>query len=278
MQISLIFEDQDLVVINKPPGLVVNRADSIKGDTVQAWMEAKIQSETQTPVDDWQKMVPVDFQAEFGSPEAVFQERGGIVHRLDKDTSGVLVLAKNPGSLVNLLAQFKNREVSKEYLCLVHGKFNLDHGTVALPLGRSSRDRRHFAVDLDGRSAVTEYFIEKWFSSLDVTKIGTQIDRKYLGVYQQGFSLVRCLPKTGRTHQIRVHLAAIQHPLVGDVIYVGRKRTKLDPVWCPRQFLHAAKITFKHPRTGQNLVFEAELSSDLTAVLSLLTEGVKPLS
>jgi 23S rRNA pseudouridine1911/1915/1917 synthase len=272
MQISIIFEDQDLVVINKPAGVVVNKADSIKGFTIQDWMidhfpELQAVEKNKT---DWQIMVPADFNLEFGTPEQVFAERQGIVHRLDKDTSGVLVLAKNPGSLVNLLAQFKNREVSKEYLCLVHGKFNLNQGTVALPLGRSSRDRRHFAVDLEGRVAVTEYRVEKWYSSLDTSQINTQIEKKYLGVYQQGFSLVSCMPKTGRTHQIRVHLSAIQHPLVGDITYVGRKRAKLDPVWCPRQFLHAAQIRFKHPRTGEALSFSAELSPDLAQVLAYL--------
>lgn len=270
MQIPIIFEDQDLVVINKPPGLIVNRADSVRGETIQGWMEEKLKTELPVAPDEWQKLVPGDFNPEFGSAEEIFKERGGIVHRLDKDTSGVLVLAKNPGSLANLLAQFKSREVSKEYLCLVHGKFNLEHGTVALPLGRSSRDRRHFTVDLEGRVAVTEYRVEKWYSGLDVTKINTQIEKKYLGIYQQGFSLVRCLPKTGRTHQIRVHLAAIQHPLVGDITYVGRKRAKLDPVWCSRQFLHAVQLSFKQPRTGENLIFTAELSQDLNGVLSLL--------
>jgi len=258
------------MVINKPPGLIVNKADSVRGETVQAWMEEKIQNLGPVKADDWQPLIPADFKTEFGSPAEIFAERGGIVHRLDKDTSGVLVLAKNPGSLINLLAQFKSRAVIKEYVCLVHGKFNLEHGTVALPLGRSSRDRRHFTVDIAGRVAVTEYLVEKWYTGLDLTKINAQIDRQQLGIYQQGFSLVRCLPKTGRTHQIRVHLAAIQHPLVGDTTYVGRKRAKLDPVWCPRQFLHAAKLSFKHPRTDQALVFTAELSDDLARALQLL--------
>lgn len=274
---DILFEDQDLVMINKPAGVVVNDATSVSGLTIQQWMREYLLSVPEMPESEWQPQVPSDFDPQYGSPTDIFVERLGMVHRLDKNTSGVLVLAKHPGSLVNLLAQFRLRQVEKEYVCLVHGLVESGSGVIDAPLGRSNRDRKKFAVVADGRPAITEYMVEEIYSAINAKKLeqavgvnlAREIATKSERIYQ-GFSLVRCFPKTGRTHQIRVHMAHIQHPLVGDTTYVGKKRQKLDPLWCPRHFLHASKLTLHHPRTGEPLTVTAPLTADLVGVQSLL--------
>lgn len=276
---EILYEDHDLLLINKPAGVVVNRAETTAETTVQEWMEERLKKES-IELADWKSLVPADFNTEYGTPEVIFKERGGIVHRLDKDTSGALLLAKNPGALVNVLAQFKKRQTHKTYTCLVHGKFKFAKGTISAPLGRASLDRKKFAVVAEGRLAETEYQVEEFFPHLDVDAI-IQRHKKEKGdeafknfkkkarVYQ-GFSLVTCWPKTGRTHQIRVHLKHIGHPLVGDLTYLGHKRAKLDPIWCSRQFLHASSLGFTHPRNQDKLTIEAPLAEDLKQVMSFL--------
>lgn len=284
----IIFEDSDIVLINKPPGLVVNNAGSVSGETVQnLFVEYLKKLDLVSDSSDisfsgdkntWQKLVPSDFDLQYGTPEEIFTERQGLVHRLDKDTSGVMILAKNPGALVNLMHQFRLRETKKEYLCLVHGKFQIDVGSISAPLGRARVNRKKFAVVTDGRASKTFYKVIKHYPDLDWTKIEKLFGnenklktfKKACSTYQQGFSLVECYPKTGRTHQIRVHMAHIRHSLVGDVTYVGKKRAKLDPVWCPRQFLHASKIEFIHPRSSEKVVFEAVFPEDLEEVLEVV--------
>lgn len=279
LELEILFEDRDIVCVQKPAGVVVNDATTVKGDTVQSWMRRRFRAENLALEDDWRSLVPSDFSDEFGTPAEIFEKRVGMVHRLDKDTSGVLILAKNPGSLVSLLAQFRLRHVSKKYLCLVHGVVKEKEGVLDFPLGRARSDRKKFAVVPDGRSASTSFVVEERFQGLDKPQLQAEIravaqdpvsffkqaDRIY-----QGFSLVQCLPHTGRTHQIRVHLAHIQHPLVGDTTYVGRKRAQLDPVWCPRHFLHAESLTFVHPRTGREQTVVAPLSTELEKVLELM--------
>lgn len=276
MQVDVIFEDTDLVVLNKPAGIVVNEADSVKGETIQAWLAEKLSIlNLHSPVDPsaWSELVPADFANEYGSPEEIFSQRQGLVHRLDKDTSGVMVAAKNPGALVNLLAQFRLRQVQKEYTCLVHGKLRVPRGIIDAPLGRARVDRQKFAVVADGRTAVTAYEVLTYFTGLNdrgLEKLGST--RNKASIYQ-GFSLVKARPKTGRTHQVRVHMKHWQHPLVGDHKYVGKKRTRLDKLWCKRQFLHASQISFTHPRTQEKLVFTAQLTSDLQASMGLLEKA-----
>jgi 23S rRNA pseudouridine1911/1915/1917 synthase len=264
--IPIIYEDEDLLVINKPPGVVANRAETIKEPTLQDWMSQRLKEQGGFPP-AWSSLVPSDFDATYGSPAEIFQDRQGIVHRLDKDTSGAMILAKHPGSLVRLLSDFKQRRVEKQYLALVHGKVQAPEATLDFPLGRASRDRKLFAVRPDGRAAVTHYKVKARFTALDLEKIAEK-DKRF-SIYQ-GFSLLECWPKTGRTHQIRVHLAHIRHPLVGDTTYVGQKRSRLDPIWCPRQFLHAEKLSLVHPRTGEPLTLVAPLWPDLQKVLDLL--------
>jgi len=267
MGIEVIFEDQDILIINKPAGLVSNRAQSVKEENLQDWLEKKLATEVMV---DWQELVPADFNEEFGTAEEIFKERVGLVHRLDKDTSGVMVAAKNPGSLVNLLAQFRQRLISKRYTCLTHGKFRVPKGTIRAPLGRDRTNRQKFSVISTGRPAITEYEVVDYYPNLNERgQEKLKNFKKKLSSYQ-GFSLVNCWPKTGRTHQIRVHMKHWQRPLVGDRKYVGKKRARLDRVWCARQFLHASQIKFIHPRTNQEINFEAKLAVDLQQALDLL--------
>jgi 23S rRNA-/tRNA-specific pseudouridylate synthase len=304
-QPHILYEDQDLMLIAKPPGVVVNSAETTPEVTVQEWF-AKYLSEKAVRSQDnalaesrtaelprsaavpelsqaeWQLQVPEEFESTFGTPEEIWAERCGIVHRLDRETSGVLLLAKHPGSLVALLRQFKQREVQKEYLCLVHGKLPVDHDMISLPLGRATRDRKLFAVVPDGRPAETEYAVEAFFPQFnravldahwsELKSRAPQGFRKRLSSYQS-FSLLRCKPRTGRTHQIRVHLAHLKHPIVGDQTYGGKKRQKLDAAWCPRHFLHAESLMFQHPRTRESMTITAPLSEDLQKALEFVTES-----
>lgn len=297
-RIKIIHEDQDLLVINKPPGLVVNRAETIKVDTLQDWLEKNIKAIGQRKFPEgWQDQLPEDFTDEFGTPEEIFESRTGLAHRLDKDTSGAMLIAKHPGSLVNLLKQFRERTVQKKYTCLTHGKFALPKGEVNLPIDRKQSNRKQFTVAPDGRPALTLYEVEKFYPDFNLEKLAeeqggvnsdksqldgsqsgdtggaknskTPIKSKRFSLYE-GFSVVSCWPKTGRTHQIRVHMAHLKHPIVGDSHYLGKKRTKLDALWCKRQFLHAREIEFTHPRSEKKVKFQAELSDDLKTALTYL--------
>lgn len=273
INLDILFEDDDLLAVAKPYGVVVNRSESYNFSTIQDWMADYLETHSFAAVaENWQVMLPKDFQPVYGSPLDIFSDRVGMVHRLDKDTSGVLLLAKNPGSLINLLGQFKNRQVEKEYVCLTHGKFAMGSGIINLPIARRNVGRndarKKFGVVSDGRPAVTHYQVEKYCPEFRSEMLeGNNAVRTDL---YQGFSLVKCQPKTGRTHQIRVHLQHLQHPIVGDKLYVGKKRAKIDALWCPRQFLHAGKIIFNHPRTGEQLTIEAALPEDLSSVLHFI--------
>jgi 23S rRNA pseudouridine1911/1915/1917 synthase len=274
-KIAVIFEDQDLLILHKPAGVVVNRAQTVTTQTVQDWIEQNYPSVAQQEYpSDWRDQIPESFTGEYGNPEEIFASRSGIAHRLDKDTSGVFVCVKHPGALLSLLAQFRQRTIQKRYTCLVHGKFALSEGEVNAPIGRRSSNRKLFAVVPDGRASLTKYKVQKYYQQFDQQKLydTTGLKKLRVGIYQ-GFSLVSCWPKTGRTHQIRVHMAHLQHPLVGDEKYVGRKRAKLDVLWCPRQFLHAAEISFTHPRTGKSVSYEAPLSDDLQTALEFVSAG-----
>ncbi len=269
--IPILFEDPDLAIVVKPSGVVVNNSDTINEPTLQDWWMEYLRESKQP---EWKSLLPKDLTEEYGTPEEIFAERGGIVHRLDKETSGVMVLAKNPGALMHLLRQFRLREVQKKYVCLVHGKFQITQDTLQLPLARSGFNRTKFQVAPNGRPAETKYQVVAAYSSLDVEKVSSDLRnfRKKAQNTYQGFSLVHCWPKTGRTHQIRVHMAHIKHPIVSDLTYLGKKRSALDTIWCPRLFLHAAELELIHPRTGEKLSFTAELPEDLQKTLTLLQE------
>jgi 23S rRNA pseudouridine1911/1915/1917 synthase len=275
---DVIFEDDFLLAINKPAGVVVNRAATVEEPTVQDWIKAKLGEEQGieeiiNQPDEWQQFIPENFSAQYGTAAEIFARRQGLVHRLDKDTSGVLLLAKNPGVLVNLLHQFKQRKTQKKYLCLVHGQLKVESAAIRAPVARSTHNRHKFRAKIDGREAVTYYRLKDFYSKLNVKKLSAEQRRQLgdnLASYQQGFSLLECLPKTGRTHQIRVHLAHIKHPIVADTTYGGQKRSRLDLVWCPRQFLHAQQLRFQHPQTDEKTVFTAELAADLDKSLKYL--------
>jgi len=212
--LQIIYEDQDLVVIDKPQGMVVHPAAGNWDGTLVNALMFHIQ----------------DLSGING------EIRPGIVHRLDKDTSGLLVVAKNDNSHRSLAEQIKNHTVTREYMALVHGHINENQGKVEAPVGRNPRDRKKMAVVSGGRAAITWYRV---------------VQR------MEGYTLVRCRLETGRTHQIRVHMAFIGHPVVGDPLYGPRKNAwNLD-----KQVLHAVHLAFEHPTTGQVLEFESPLPS-----------------
>lgn len=247
-QPEIVFEDSSLLVLNKPAGWVVNRVESTKGPTVQDWVDRK--SEIRLPAGE-------AGNSKFESANEFF-DRSGIVHRLDKETSGLLLVAKTPEAFINLQKQFAERRVKKKYLALVHGKMD-EKGTIEAEVGRLPWRRDRFGVLPGGRVAKTGY---RTLQLLTFPR-GKAGDRQY-------FSLVELSPETGRTHQIRVHLKSVGHPVVSDEFYAGRKTARNDRKWCPRLFLHAQYLGFFHPETGKWMEFNSELPPDLKAVLGKL--------
>jgi len=216
---KITFEDKFILVINKPAGMVVNRAKTTKEKTIQDWVENYLKIKNRG-----------------------IGDRAGIVHRLDKETSGLLLVAKTPKAFENLQKQFKERNVEKQYLALVHGKVEPKQGTIEAPITRSPFDRKKFGVFLGGRPAKTKYKVKKYVNS---------------------YSLLELTPETGRTHQIRVHLKYLGHSVVADEKYAGRKTARKDRQWCPRQFLHASYLAFIHPQTKKRVKFTSPLPPEL---------------
>ena len=208
VNIPVIFEDKDLLVIDKPSGITAHPAPGENDTTV-----------------------------------AEVFEKAAIVHRLDKGTSGVMILAKNPKAAESLKGQFQARKVTKKYLALVHGKLQPEEGVIDMPLSRSLMQRNKIAPADEGRDAKTLYKVMKYYPH---------------------FTLVEANPKTGRTHQIRVHFSAIGFPLFGDARY-GKSTDETD-----RMFLHAAELSFLHPTTGKRVTFKSELPAELGKILRTL--------
>ncbi len=259
---NILFEDQDILVLDKPEGWVVNRSQTQTDPTIQDWMEERLKDVIAKLKSSNRVVVEVDPEAEsYGTPEEIFIQRGGVAHRLDKETSGVLILAKNPMALAELMRQFRERLTSKTYVALVHGKVVPNEGIINLPMDRSETDRQKFAVMASGRASETQYKVIAHYPGLPKGM------HQKKGKSYQGFSLLELIPKTGRTHQIRVHMSAIKHPLVGDSVYAGRKRIVLDQEWCPRHFLHAKRLCVLHPGTGKEMCFESQLPKDLELAL-----------
>lgn len=223
--LDIVYEDADLIVINKPAGLVVHPA---AGHTAGTLVNAVL---AHCP----------DLGGVGG------ELRPGIVHRLDKDTSGLIIVAKHDAALQALQRQFKTRAVSKVYLALVEGVLAPPHGIIQAPIGRDKSQRKRMAVTPDGRPAVTEYKTIESFKN---------------------YTLVEARPRTGRTHQIRVHFAWLQFPLAGDRVYGRRKQT----LPLERHFLHAHQLTFRLPSAGRAVTLSAPLPADLTAVLDLVRQ------
>lgn len=232
----IIYEDGEVLVLDKPSGWVVNRVESTSAPIVQDWVA---------------KLFP-----------NIAIERDGIVHRLDKETSGILLVAKSQDSFLKLTSQFSERRVKKKYLALAHGQMDKS-GTIEAEVGRLPWNRERFGVLSGGRASKTGYQVRDYYQLPQKAK-GTDI---YNGVA----SFVELLPETGRTHQIRIHLKSIGHPIVSDDFYAGRKTARDDRLWCPRLFLHASYLGFAHPTTGQWVEFESALAGDLVQVLSRLT-------
>jgi 23S rRNA pseudouridine1911/1915/1917 synthase len=232
--LTILFEDEDLVVVDKPPGLVVHPAAGHADHTLVNALLFHVR----------------DLSGIGG------ELRPGIVHRLDKDTSGVMLIAKHDEAHRKLTAEWNTDRVRKEYVALVYGTPANDRGTIDAPIGRDPRDRKRMAIVADGRRAVTDYEIAERL--------------RYV-------SMIRCRLRTGRTHQIRVHLKHLGHPIVGDPVYSGPQwrgipEKKVQKVLSefPRQALHAARLTVPHPRTGAAVTFEAPPAADFTALLAAL--------
>jgi 23S rRNA pseudouridine1911/1915/1917 synthase len=244
LPLQIIYEDADCLVLNKAPGMVVHpAAGNSRGTLVNALLHHCS-----------------DLQSIGG------EYRPGIVHRLDKETSGVMVVAKNELAFHRLAQQFKDRTVTKEYVALVWGKLPVESGIIDRPIGRHRSDRKRMSSIYPMakvREAVTEWRVER------VYRIGDG-DRR-----ESWLSWLRIKPRTGRTHQIRVHLADLGYPVVGDRVY-GLKKTNVDrnagsgPCSFPRQALHAQKIGFQHPRSGAAMTLIAPLADDICALLKEL--------
>ncbi len=241
MDLPILFEDPDFFVVNKPAGIVVDRSRTNTEETIQDWMEEGVKS-TGFPITN--------------AVEESFRERAGIVHRLDKETTGCLVIAKTPLAFSSLQKQFKDRSVVKTYLALVHGAMVPQQGEIRAPVDRLPWHRERFGVVPGGKEAVSSY---------------TVLDTRYTAK-KEAVSLVEVHPATGRTHQIRVHMKYAGHPLVADYLYAGRKTNRLDRQWAPRVMLHAWKISFLHPGrpAGERISVVSPVPADMGQVLRAL--------
>src|SRR4030043_529561 len=239
--LPILYEDHSIIVIDKPAGMVVHpAAGNPSGTLVNALL--------------------YHFQDLSGINGVL---RPGIVHRLDKDTSGVMVVAKGDEAYHHLIKQFKNRTVEKVYLAIAYGKFNQAEGLIDAAIGRHPKERKQMSTRTKkGRIAITRW---KRVENLD------------------GFSLLEIYPQTGRTHQIRVHLSSMGHPLLGDPLYgrKGRSGSIQNPVLkecvrrMTRQALHAHRLAFDHPQTGERVQFEAPLPQDMQDALEWLRSQIK---
>ncbi len=224
--IEIIYEDGDIIVVNKPKGLVVHPANgNPDGTLVNAIMA-----------------ICKDSLSGIGG-----EIRPGIVHRLDKDTSGILIIAKNDRAHINLSEQIKNHEVKKTYIALVRGIVKENEATINMPIGRSPKDRKKMAVVKNGKEAITHFKVLKRYDK---------------------YTLLEIKIETGRTHQIRVHLSQIGYPIVGDMTYSNGKNE-----WqIMGQCLHAKSLQFKHPITNENIYLEAEIPNYFKTLLKELEE------
>lgn len=237
MDVSILFEDDAFLAINKPVGVVVNRAESVKGETIQDWMEQHYPIFTHTPGES--------------EEQAAFVDRSGVVHRIDKETSGILLIAKTVPTFIELQRQFRERVIQKTYLAIIHGALVPKEGEVRAPVGRLPWNKERFGIVPGGKESVTKYTAIK-----TIEKDGEKL------------TLVSVHPETGRTHQIRVHMKYINHPLLGDYLYAGRKTSRDDREWATRVMLHAWKIVLQHPTTGETLAIEAPIPDDMNRIIS----------
>lgn len=225
--VPIIYEDNDIIVVNKPKGMVVHPANGNPDGT----------------------LVNAVLNICKGSLSGIGGEiRPGIVHRLDKDTSGIIVIAKNDLAHVNMSKQIQDRKVIKKYIALVRGIISENEATIDMPIGRSNKDRKKMAVTKNGKQAITHFNVIKRFNNY--TLLDIKID-------------------TGRTHQIRVHLAEIGHPVIGDEVYSNGK----NEFGIKGQMLHARSLEFNHPITNKKLYLEADIPEYFKNVLKELEEN-----
>lgn len=237
---KVIYENKDLLVLDKPWGMVVNKADTTEGSlTLQAWVEKYLNLN-----------------------DLGIAGRAGIVHRLDKDTSGVIVIAKTESAFSELQAQFKDRAVVKKYKALVHGLVDPTSGSINAPIDRNPFNRERFGVFPGGKEAITDY---KTIENFQLPITDSQY-KNYKKLGSVNYTLLELTPHTGRTHQIRVHLKHLGYPIVSDEFYVGRKLYRLDSKWCPRQFLHAFYLRIS------GMDFNSPEPSDLQQALNVLSK------
>ena len=224
LNLDIVYEDSDVVVVNKPKGMVVHPGAGNQDGTLVSGL-----------------LYEIDDLAEINGVI-----RPGIVHRIDKDTTGLLMIAKNDKASLSLTEQLKNHACKRKYHALVYGEISENRGKITAPIGRSKEDRKKMAVDKDGKNAVTHFTVLKRF---------------------KGYTYVECELETGRTHQIRVHFEYIGHPLVGDKVYGRRKVIGEDG-----QFLHAKTIGFIHPTTGEWMEFDSEIPQYMKDFMATLEE------
>lgn len=228
--LEVVYEDEDILVVNKQKGLVVHPGSgNWEGTLVNAIMaHCK------------------DSLSGIGG-----ELRPGIVHRLDKDTSGILIIAKNDKAHIAMSEQIKNREVKKMYLALVRGTIAENEATINMPIGRSIKDRKKMAVTKTGKEAITHFRVLNRYTTSNAS-----------------YTLLEIKIDTGRTHQIRVHMAEIGHPVIGDMVYSNGK----NEFGVEGQCLHAKKLEFRHPITGEHMVLEAELPEYFKEIVDGLEE------
>jgi len=229
INLRIVYEDQYLLVISKKSGMLTHPVPGFSKDTI-----------VNALLYHYDKLSNLSGK-----------DRVGIVHRLDKDTSGLLIVAKDDNTHRILSEKFKEREIKKTYAALVWGSFSERKGEIILPIGRSRIDRKKMSISIDmGRDAVTRFEVKEEFENSTL-----------LGVH----------PETGRTHQIRVHLSYIGHPIIGDAIYGSAESKKMaEELGIGRQFLHAKRLEFTHPVTGKQIVLEDKLADDLLRCLKIL--------
>ena len=227
--VPVIYEDNDIIVVNKPKGMVVHPANGNPDGTLVNAILAMCK----------------DSLSGIGG-----EIRPGIVHRLDKDTSGLLIVAKNDEAHIKMSKQIQDRKVTKKYIALVKGVISENEATIDLPIGRSTKDRKKMAVDAKGKNAITHFKVLKRYNN---------------------YTLLELKIDTGRTHQIRVHMSYIGHPVVGDSVYSNGK----NEFGVEGQMLHARYLEFKHPITGEELKLEAPIPNYFEDVLQRLENNNK---
>ena len=227
MNLDIVYEDSDVLVVNKPQGLIVHPTLSTKEKTLVNGLMYQVK----------------DLSGINGV------NRPGIVHRIDKDTSGLLMVAKNDFAHNSLVEQLKNKTTNRLYVALVYGVVEANKGRINAPIGRDKTDRKKMAVVEGGKEAITNFTVLERFD---------------------GYTLIECKLETGRTHQIRVHMKYIGHPLVGDPLY-GPKKVVGDK----GQFLHAKLIGFNHPKDGRYLEFTSDIPDNFKEILEKLRKGEK---